>query len=268
VADSEPAYPTFPVTQGTSRPISQESASSIGSLSKGFPGNDYRYKRKKEGWRLYAHSPEPNECRGGLQTRALQPQESPAHLSNSSAQPRFLVSSLKASRTFFVFQPNARKGDLYRWTVLSSRHGQFGTRRGLRDLQNDASIHLRSVVSRDGLGGARPECPASLCGNVRTASHRQSRGSQDSGYDSHDRRRLRIRNGLFPPSSRHLRTSRVSIRLRQFARTLHWQHKFHARARAPSGRPSCLARPCRHRHRSQRTLLLQLRAFRSRHAVL
>jgi hypothetical protein len=24
VADSEPAYPTFPVTQGTSRPISQE----------------------------------------------------------------------------------------------------------------------------------------------------------------------------------------------------------------------------------------------------
>jgi hypothetical protein len=48
VADSEPAYPTFPVTQGTSRPISQESASSIGSLSKGFPGNDYRYKRKKK----------------------------------------------------------------------------------------------------------------------------------------------------------------------------------------------------------------------------
>jgi len=69
------------------------------------------------------------------ETLALQPRKSPTHLSNSSPQRFFLVSSLKASRTFFVFQPNARKGDLYCWTVLSSRHGQFGFRRGLRDLQ-------------------------------------------------------------------------------------------------------------------------------------
>ena len=53
-------------------------------------------------------------------------------------RPRGLVSSPKISRTFFVFQPNAKKGDLYPRTVLSSRHGQFGFRRGLRHLQNDA----------------------------------------------------------------------------------------------------------------------------------
>jgi len=44
------------------------------------------------------------------ETPALQPRKSPIHLSNSSSQPRFLVSSLKASRTFFVSQPNAKKG--------------------------------------------------------------------------------------------------------------------------------------------------------------
>jgi hypothetical protein len=72
------------------------------------------------------------------ETPAPQPGKSPTHLSNSSPQPRCLVSSLKTSRTFFVFQPNAKKGDLYPRTVLSSRHGQFGFHRGLRDLQNDA----------------------------------------------------------------------------------------------------------------------------------
>jgi hypothetical protein len=34
----------------------------------------------------------------------------PTHLNNSSSQPRFLVLSLKASRTFFISQLTAKRG--------------------------------------------------------------------------------------------------------------------------------------------------------------
>src|ERR1700747_3122837 len=154
------------------------------------------------------------------ETPALQPRKSPIHLSNSSSRPRFLVSSLKASGTFFVSQPNAKKGPVPSDGVVFAAW-PVPLRRSLRNLQNDASIHLPSVVPRDGLCGARPECRSSLCGNSRTASHRQNKGSQDSGCHSYGRRRVRIWNGLFAPSSRCLRTSWLSIRLRQFAGTLH-----------------------------------------------
>jgi len=51
------------------------------------------------------------------ETTALQPWKSPTHLNNSSPRAFFLVSSLKASRTFFVSSPPQKKRDLYRWTV-------------------------------------------------------------------------------------------------------------------------------------------------------
>jgi len=126
-------------------------------------------------------------------------------------------------------------------------------------------MHLPSVVSRDGLGGARPECPASLAESSRPRPIAQNRGSQDSGYDSHDRRRLRIRNGLFPSSSPTF-TKRAGFPYDYVSsrETLHWQHKFHGACARPKRANLVVWRgPCRHRHRSQRTLLLQFRAFRS-----
>jgi hypothetical protein len=60
---------------------------------------------------------------------ALQPCESPKHLTEAGSQPpasKLLVDSFPAQQ---------KKGDLYRRTVSSSRHGQCGFCRGLRDLQ-------------------------------------------------------------------------------------------------------------------------------------
>jgi hypothetical protein len=82
------------------------------------------------------------------------------HLSDSSCV--FLLPVLNPLARFLYSRPTPKKGDLQRWTVLSSRHGQFGFRCGLRDLQNDASIHLRGLVPRDCLGA--------LGQNVRPAS--------------------------------------------------------------------------------------------------
>jgi hypothetical protein len=45
----------------------------------------------------------------------------------------FLVPALKLFAPVLFFSP-AQKGGLYRRTVLSSRHGQFGPPRGLQDL--------------------------------------------------------------------------------------------------------------------------------------
>jgi hypothetical protein len=53
-------------------------------------------------------------------------------------RPRCSVSGLEFLARFLFSSLTPKKGDLYPRTVLSSRHGQFGFRRGLRDLQNDA----------------------------------------------------------------------------------------------------------------------------------
>jgi hypothetical protein len=73
----------------------------------------------------------------------------------------FVDSSLKLLVHFFQPQKGPVRSDgvvFATWPVRSSRD--------LRDLQNDGAIHLRSVVSRDSLGRARPEYPAGLGGRT------------------------------------------------------------------------------------------------------
>ena len=55
---------------------------------------------------------------------ALQPWESPKHLTEAGSQP-------PASKFLLIPFPPSKKGDLYCRTVLSSRHGQCGFCRGL-----------------------------------------------------------------------------------------------------------------------------------------